>query len=88
MLRSYPANFMELTPLFIEICSFETTQRQKRHEVTNGVKVKFLICEFVGCMKNTLFLANILFIILSMCAITAMEFPEKLTLIHFSLKFA
>ena len=83
---------MMLSPLFMEIWSFETihclnfySQRQKRHEVTNDVKVNFLICGFVGCMKNMLLLANLLFIILSMCAI---EFAEKLTLIHFCLKFA
>ena len=84
---------MKLSPLFMEIWSFETihclnfnTQRQKRHDVTSDVKVNFLICGFVGCMKNMLLLANLLFcIILSMCAI---EFAEKLTLIHFCLKFA
>ena len=55
VLRSYPANFMKLSPLFMEIWSFETihclyfsTQRQKRHDVTNDVKVNFLICGFVG----------------------------------------
>ena len=36
-------------------------QRQKRHDVTNDAKVKFLICGFVGRMKNMLFLANIRF---------------------------
>ena len=83
---------MKLSPLFMEIWSFETKhclnfirQRQKRHDVTNDVKVNFLICGFVGCMKNMLFLANILFISLSMCT---MEFAEKLTLIHFGLEFA
>ena len=83
---------MKLSPLFMEIRSFETihclnfnTQRQKHHDVTNDVKVNFLICRFVGCMKNMIFLANLLFIILSVCAI---EFAEKLTLIHFCLKFA
>ena len=84
---------MKLSPLFMEMWSFETihclnfnTQRQKRHDVTNDVKVKFLIYGFVGCMKNMLYLANILFfIILNMCA---MEFAEKLTLIHVCLKFA
>ena len=92
MLRSYPANCMKLSPLFMEIWYFETkhclnfnTQRQKRHDVTNDVKGNFLICGFVWCMKNMLFLANILFIILSMCA---MEFAEKLTRIHFCLKLA
>ena len=76
----------------MEIWYFETihclnfdTQRQKCHDVTNDVKVNFLICKFVWCMKNMLFLANILFIILSMCA---MELAEKLTPIHFYLKFA
>ena len=58
-------------------------QRQKRHDITNGVKVNFLICGFVGCMKNMLFLAKILFIVLSMCA---MDFAEKLTPIHFCLE--
>ena len=84
---------MSLSPLFMEIWSFETihclnfnTQRQKRHDVTYDVKVNFLVCGFVGCMKNMLFLANLLFfIILSMFKI---EFAEKLTLIHFCLKFA
>ena len=59
---------MNLSPLFMEIWSFETvnclnfnTQRQKRHDVTNDVKVNFLICGLVGCMKHMLFLANILF---------------------------
>ena len=59
---------MKLSPLFIEIWSFETihclkfnTQRQKRHDVTNDVKVNFLICGFVERMKNMLFLANLLF---------------------------
>ena len=56
-------------------------QRQKRHGVTNDVKVNFLIYGFGGVFKNMLFLANILFIILSMCA---MEFTEKLTLIQFA----
>ena len=67
MLRSYPAKFMKLSPLFVEIWSFETihclnfnTQRKKRHDVTNDVKVNFLICGFAGCKKNTLFLAKIL----------------------------
>ena len=48
------------------------------------MKVYFLICGFVGCMKNMLFLATFFLYILSMCA---MEFAEKLTLIHFCLKF-
>ena len=59
---------MKLSPLFMEIWSFETihclnfnTKRQKRHDVTNDVKVNFLICGFVGCMKNMLLLANLLF---------------------------
>ena len=76
----------------MEIYYFETihclnfnTQRQKRHDVTNDVNVNFLICGSVGCMKNMLYLARIFFIILSMFA---MEFVEKLTLIHFCLKFA
>ena len=70
VLRSYPANFMKLSPLFMKIWSFETihclnfnTQRQKRHEVTNDTKINFLICKFVGCMKNMLFLAIILFLL-------------------------
>ena len=82
----------------MEICSFETihclnfnTQRPKRHDVANDVKVSFLICGFVGYMDNMLFLANIRFTILSLCA---MEFTEKCskklrqTLITFCLKFA
>ena len=59
---------MKLSLLFMEMWSFETihrlnfnTQRQKRHDVTNDVIVNFLICRCVGCMKNMLFLANILF---------------------------
>ena len=92
MLRSYPANFIKLSPLFKEIGSFETMhclnfnmQRQKRHDVTNDVKVNFLISGFVGCLKNIYFLLTYFFIILSMCA---MEFSEKLTLIQFCLKIA
>ena len=61
-------NFMKLSPLFMEIWPFETihrlnfnAQRQKRCDVTNDVEVYFLICGFVGCMKNMLFLANLLF---------------------------
>ena len=76
----------------MEIWSFESKhclnlnmQCQKRYDVTNDAKVKFLICAFVRCKKNILFLANIFFIILSMCAV---EFAEKLTLVHFWLKFA
>ena len=84
---------MKLSPLFMQIWSFETihslnfnTQRQKRHDVANDVKVNFLICGFARFMKNMLFLAYILFyIILSMCE---MELVEKLTLIHFCPKFA
>ena len=67
---------MKLSPLFMEMWSFETIhglnfnmQCQKCHDVTNDIKVNFLICGFIGCMKNMLFLANILFIILSMCAV-------------------
>ena len=68
---------MKLSPLFLKIWSFETihclnfnTQRQKRYDVTNDVKVKLLISGFAGCMKNMLFLAKILFfVIFSMCAI-------------------
>ena len=83
---------MKLSQLFLEIWSFETihclnlnTQRQKRYDVTNDVKVKFLISGFAGCISFMLFLANIqyFFIILSMCA----EFAEKLTLIHFCPKY-
>ena len=83
---------MKLSPLFMEIWSFETIhclkfnmQRQKRYDVTNDVKFNFLICEFAGCMKNMLFFANIFFFVLSMCA---KQFAEKLTLIHFCPKFA
>ena len=81
---------MKLSPLFIEMWSFETIhclnftpQRPKRHDVTNDVKDNFLICGFVGCIENMLFLANNFFIILSMCT---MEFAEKLTPIQFCLK--
>ena len=73
---------MKLSPLFMEIWSFETihclnfnTQCQTGHDVTHDVIVKFLICGFVRCMKNMLFLADILFIILSLCA---MELAEKI----------
>ena len=59
---------MKLPPLFMEIWSFETvhclnfnTQRQKRHDGTNDVKVNLRICGHVGSMINMLFLANILF---------------------------
>ena len=59
---------MKLSPFYMEIWSFETihrlnfnTQHQKHHDVTNDVKVTFLICRFVGCMKNMPILANILF---------------------------
>ena len=59
---------MKLSPLFMGIWSFETihslsfnTQCQKRHDATYDVKVNFLICGFVGCMRNMLFHANILF---------------------------
>ena len=83
---------MKLSPLFMEIWSFETihclnfnTQRQKCYDVTNDVKVNFLIYKFAGCMKNMLFLATYFFIIPSMFA---MEFAEQLTLIHFCPKFA
>ena len=92
VLRSYPTNFMKLSSLLMELWSFETihclnfnTQRQKHHDVTNDAKINFLICGFVGCMQNMLFLANILFTILSMCAL---ESAEKMTLIHFCLQVA
>ena len=76
---------MKIFPLFMELTNYLTfkAQRQILHDVTNDVNVNFLICGFAGCMKKMLFLANILFIILSMCA---MVFAEKLTLIHFCLK--
>ena len=89
VIRSYPANFMKLSPLFMEIWSFETvhclnfnTQCQKHHDVTNDVKVNLMICGFVGYIKTCYFLLTYFFIILSMCA---MEFADKLTLIHFYL---
>ena len=60
--------------LFMEIWSFETInclnscmQRQKRHDVTFDVKVNFLICGFVGCLRNMLFLDIYFFIILCAC---------------------
>ena len=75
VLRIYSANFMKLSPLFMEMWSFETihclnfnTQNQKRNDVTNDVKINFLICGLVGCLKNMIVLSNIFFIILSMCA--------------------
>ena len=58
-----------LCPLFI-VWSFETIhrlkfymQRQKRHDITNDVNVNFLICGFVGCVENMLFLADMLFLL-------------------------
>ena len=55
VLRIYPENFMKISPLFMEIWSFETihclnfnTQRQKRHDVINDVKVNILICGLSG----------------------------------------
>ena len=90
--NNYSATFMKLSSLFMELWSFEiihclnfNTQCQKCHDVTNDVKVNFLICEW---MKDTLFLANIVFIIHSMCVMEFAEIAEKLTLIHFCLKFA
>ena len=66
VLRSYSAN-IKFSHLFVLIWSFETIHcvhfkrhRQKRHGVTNDVKVHFLICGYVGCMKNKPLLANIL----------------------------
>ena len=68
VLRNYPANFIKLSPFFMEIWSFEhihslnfNIECQKCHDNANDVKVNFLIYRFVGCMKNMLFLANILF---------------------------
>ena len=65
---------MKLSPFFMEIWSFETvhclnfnTQRQERHDVTNDVKVILLIRGLVGCIKNMLFLANILFLLSLAC---------------------
>ena len=62
MLRSFPANFMKLSPLFMEVWSFETiqyfnfnTQRQKRYDVTNDVKVNFLIYGFARCIKHAIY---------------------------------
>ena len=83
---------MKLSPLFMEIWSFETihclnfnTQRQKRYDVTNDVRANFLILRICRVHDKYAISANILFYILSMCA---MEFAEKLTLIHFCPKFA
>ena len=63
VLRSYPANFMKLSQLFMEMCSFETihAQRWKRHDVPNDVKIIFLICGLAGCMKIMIVVSNILF---------------------------
>ena len=88
VLRSYPANFIKLSQLFMEMWSIETIhclnfngQRQKLHDVTNDVKVNCLIHGLVGCMKNMLVLFNILFfIILSICA---MEYAEKHTFFYY-----
>ena len=51
VLRSYPANFMKSSPLFMEMWYFETihclnfnAQCWKGHDVTNDIKVNFLIC--------------------------------------------
>ena len=84
---------MKLSPLFMVIWFFETIhclnfnmQPYKHHDVTDDIQVNFLICGFVGCMKNMLFLAKILFFII--CSICAMELAEKLTLIRFCLEFA
>ena len=59
---------MKLSPLFMEIWSFKTihclifnTQRQKRHDGTNDVKVNLRICGHARCMINMPSLANILF---------------------------
>ena len=59
---------MKLSPLFMEMWSFETihclnfnTHCRKRHDVTNDVKYNFLICRLVGCMKNMLGVSNICF---------------------------
>ena len=59
---------MKLSPLFMEIWSFETIhclnfnkKCQKRHDAANDVKVNFLICRFDGCIENMLFPAKILF---------------------------
>ena len=61
-------------------------QRQKRHDATNDIKVNFLICRFVGCMKkHAISCRDTFFIIRSM---RAMEFAENLTLIYFCLEFA
>ena len=65
---------MKLSPVFMEIGSFETIhylninrQCQKRHDLINDVKVNFLICRFVRCMENMLFRANILFLLSLAC---------------------
>ena len=59
---------MNLSSLFMEMWSFETihclnfnAQPRKRHDGTNDVKVYFLLCGLVGCMKSMLFLSIILF---------------------------
>ena len=56
---------MKLSPLFMEIWSFETIhclnfnmQRQIRYDIANDVKVNFLIRRSAGCMKNMIFFAN------------------------------
>ena len=85
---------MKLSLLFMKIWYFEaihclnfSMQRQKGRDVTNDVKVnfKFLIYGSVGCLQSIIILPNILFFIIrSMCA---MEFTEKMTLIHSCLEF-
>ena len=69
VLRSYLANLMKLSQLFMEMWSSETihclnfkTEHRKCHDVTNDVKVNFLICGLARCMKNMLVLSNILFL--------------------------
>ena len=75
VLRSYHANFKNLSLLFMELWSFKiihcpnfSVQRPKRHDVTNDIKVNFMICGLVDCTKNMLVLSNILFLLSLTCA--------------------
>ena len=67
LIRSFPANLMKLSLVFMEIRPFETihclnfnVQRQKRHDVTYDVNINFLISVGVRCMENMKCLANLL----------------------------
>ena len=48
---------VSLEAKYLHVLNFNM-QRQKHYDVTDDVKVNFLICRFAGCMKNMIFLAN------------------------------